>query len=139
MIYADYAATTPLDKKVLEKMMPYFSENYGNPSSMHAFGREASSEVENARGEIAKIINARKNEIYFTSGGTESDNWALTSVLNSEKNHIITTSIEHHAIINQCKNLHKNGVEVTFVEADENGIISTEKIKNSIKSNTALI
>ncbi len=141
MIYADYAATTPLDERVLKKMLPYFNKSFGNSASVHAFGREAASELENAREVIAKAINAQKNEIYFTSGGTESDNWALESVLGNNKKRIITSNIEHHAVLNKCKELEKRGAMVTYLEADGLGIIDAEKIKSAVFSNkdTALI
>ncbi|MBR2860326.1 MAG: cysteine desulfurase [Clostridia bacterium] len=139
MIYADYAATTPLDKRVLDKMMPYFSAEFGNASSLHEAGRKCANAVENARQEIASIINADKNEIYFTSGGTESNNWALFGVVTKEKNHIITSSIEHHSVLNACKELEKRGCTVTYVSANESGIIDADEILKAITPQTAVI
>ena len=113
-IYFDHAATTPVCKEALEKMLPYFTEIYGNPNSQHAYGRESAKAVDEARDSIAKIINAKPSEVYFTAGGTESDNWALRGVANANKNkgkHIIISPIEHAAMIVTAKALEKNGFE----------------------------
>ena len=114
-IYFDHAATTPVDKRVFEKMVPYFTEIFGNANSQHAFGREAVSAVDEARDTIAKLINCKPSELYFTSGGTESDNWALRGVMEANKKngkHLITTVIEHPAMIQTCKQLEREGYEV---------------------------
>ncbi len=140
MIYADYAATTPVDKEVAQSIYNLITTNYANASSVHSLGREASSLIENARKEIARILNAEKNEIYFTSGGTESDNWAIQGVLEATgKKHIITTCIEHHAVLNTCKNLEKKGIKVTYLSVDQDGRIDLNQLKNSITDDTALI
>ena len=141
-IYMDNAATTNVKKEVIEEMLPYFGEIFGNPSSVHLFGRKARKAVEQAREQVAKAINAMPEEIYFTSGGTESDNWAIkgtVKTLKDKKNHIITSQIEHHAILHTCEQLEKEGVEVTYLPVDEYGLISLEDLKNAIKPNTMLI
>lgn len=141
-IYMDNAATTNVKKEVIEEMLPYFGEIFGNPSSVHLFGRKARKAVEQAREQVAKAINAMPEEIYFTSGGTESDNWALkgtAKTLKGKKNHIITSQIEHHAILHSCEQLEKEGVEVTYLPVDEYGLISIEDLKKAIKPNTMLI
>ncbi|MFZ7133874.1 MAG: cysteine desulfurase NifS [Eubacteriales bacterium] len=141
-VYLDYAATTPVDREVVEAMMPYFTEYFGNPSSIYFEGREARKAVDEARGKIAKAIHAKDNEIFFTAGGTEADNWAIKGVAMGNKkkgNHIITTSIEHHAVLHTCEYLEKNGFEVTTLAVDENGRIDIEELKKSIKENTILI
>ncbi len=140
MIYADYAATTPLDKDVLEKMMPYFNVSFANASSTHSMGRECAAAIEKARCEIADIINAEKNEIYFTSGGTESDNWAINGIIEANMgNHIITSEIEHHAILNCCDALKSKGKRITLVNVDKFGKVDLEQLKGSIINDTALI
>ena len=140
MIYADFAATTPLDKDVLEKMLPFFYGEFANASSTHAMGRSSASYIENARKEIAEIINADKSEIYFTSGGTESDNWAIKDIIDANQGkHIITTQIEHHAVLNCCEALEKNGVRVTYLSVDKYGRIDLNELRNSITKDTALI
>ena len=141
-IYMDNAATTNVKKEVIEEMLPYFGEIFGNPSSVHLFGRKARKAVEQAREQVAKAINAMPEEIYFTSGGTESDNWAIkgtVKTLKGKKNHIITSQIEHHAILHTCEQLEKEGVEVTYLPVDEYGLISIEDLKKAIKPNTMLI
>ncbi|MBR6765410.1 MAG: cysteine desulfurase [Clostridia bacterium] len=140
MIYADFAATTPLDKDVLEKMLPFFYGEFANASSTHAMGRSSASYIENARKEIAEIINADKSEIYFSSGGTESDNWAIKDIIDANQGkHIITTQIEHHAVLNCCEALEKNGVRVTYLSVDKYGRIDLNELRNSITKDTALI
>lgn len=137
MIYADYASTTPLDATVKNKI-EYCESFFGNTSSVHAFGRQAKELLENARADIANAIGCKKNEIYFTSGGTEADNWALFGVL-KQGDHLITTAIEHHAILNTAEFLMQNGIEVTFILPDEDGVVSPQKVKEAIKENTRLI
>ena len=140
MIYADYAATTPLDEEVFEKMKSCFFEDFANPSSVHCLGRSAAKNIEEARKIIAEIINCQKNEIYFTSGGTESDNWAISGYVKANNvKHIITSQIEHHAVLNVCKDLEKQGVKVTYLPVDFSGRINTEKLIESITEETGLI
>lgn len=143
-IYADNAATTALDKRVLDAMMPYLTTVYGNPSSLYKIGNEAQSAVESSRAKIAELIGAKSpNEIYFTSGGSESDNWALKGIchaLKSQgKNHIITSKFEHHAILHTCKALEKEGFEVTYLDVYENGIVHPADVENAIKDTTAIV
>ena len=114
-------------------MMPYFTENFGNASSFHTFGREAKTALDKARGQVANLINAKPNEIYFTAGGTESDNWAIEGVAfahRSKGNHIITTKIEHHAVLHTCQWLEKQGFEVTYLDVNEEGFVDLEELKN---------
>lgn len=141
MIYADYAATSPLDPEVLTAMLPYFSETFGNGTSLHTFGREAARAVEAARETVAQILGAEKREIYFTSGGTESDNWAIRGTVGDEPRglHVITSAIEHHAILETLAHLEKQGLEVTYLPVDSMGRVKPEDVKNAIKSNTVLI
>jgi len=141
-IYLDYAATTPTDPEVLEAMKPYFTQHFGNPSSIHAFGQETRKAVEAARGKIASFLGARDEEIIFTSGGTEADNAALFGILwaNGKKgNHVVTTSLEHHAIIEPMQFLEKRGFEVTFIKPDAQGKISPDDIKAAITDKTVLV
>lgn len=141
-VYLDHSATTATDSAVLEKMLPYFTEVYGNASSQHTEGQNSAKAVELARIQVAKALNASPNEIYFTSGGTESDNTAIKGVALSRRDkgkHIITTAIEHHAIIESCKDLEKQGFEVTYLEPDTDGIVSAEKVKNAIREDTILV
>jgi len=141
-IYLDYAATTPVDKSVLEAMLPYFSDIFGNPSSFHSFGQEAKKAVEGARRIIASFIGAGPDEIVFTGGGTESNNFAVKGVAykNRKKgNHIITSSIEHHAVINPCKFLETQGFEVTYLPVDRTGLVDPDEVKRAINERTILI
>ncbi|MDO4288861.1 MAG: cysteine desulfurase NifS [Eubacterium sp.] len=141
-IYLDNAATTPVDPRVLEEMLPYFSEKFGNPSSVYLEGREARRAVEAARLQLAQAINADPKEIYFTAGGSESDNWAIKGVAMKNKkrgNHIITTAIEHHAVLHTCEYLEKQGFEVTYLPVDDKGLISLEDLKNAIRDETILV
>ncbi|HOB20090.1 MAG TPA: cysteine desulfurase NifS [Candidatus Atribacteria bacterium] len=141
-VYMDHAATTYTKPEVLEEMLPYFTEVFGNPSSVHGFGRQARRALDHARERTAKALNAQPSEIFFTAGGSESDNWAIkgTALANRDKgNHIITTSIEHHAVFDTCKFLEKNGFEVTYLPVDEYGMVSVEKLKEAITDRTILI
>jgi len=142
IIYIDNAATTKLSKKVLNEMMPYLTKNYGNPSSIYSLAQESASAIKKAREKTAKVLGAQPNEIYFTSGGTESDNWAIKGVAdaNREKGkHIITTSIEHHAVLHTCYYLEKQGFEVTYLPVESNGIINLNDLKKAIRKDTILI
>lgn len=141
-IYMDNAATTPVKKEVLDAMIPYYTEKYGNPSSIYSLGSVSKVAVENAREQVAKAIGADKKEIFFTSGGSEADNWAIRGVANYYKNkgnHIITTKIEHHAILHTCEYLQKNGYNVTYLNVDEYGLIDLEELENAITDKTILI
>ena len=142
LLYFDHAATTPVKDEVLQEMLPYFTNNFGNPSSIYSIGRRSKKAVENARTKVAKAIECQEKEIYFTSCGSESDNLAVKGVAFANKNkgnHIITSKIEHPAILNTCKNLEENGFEVTYLNVDENGFIDLQELKNSIKPETILI
>jgi cysteine desulfurase len=141
-VYLDYSATTFTKKEVLDEMLPYFTEYYGNPSSFYSFAYKNKLAIDKAREEVAKTINADKNEIYFTSGGAEADNWAIKGIAYSKKytgNHIITSKIEHHAITNTLKFLEKNGFEVTYLDVDDMGVINLQQLKDSIKETTVLV
>lgn len=141
-IYFDHAATTPVDRRVLEKMLPYFTENFGNPNSQHAFGRETVAAVDAARDEIASLIGAKPSEIYFTSGGTEADNWALrgaAQALAHKGKHLIVSAVEHPAMIATAKDLAKKGFEVTFAEVDEYGKTDLAKLERAIRPDTTFI
>lgn len=142
LIYLDNAATTQLYPEVLKEMEPYFTEYYGNPSSIYQFAQKSKHAIERAREEIASVIGAKSEEIYFTGGGSESDNWALKAVAEAcagKGKHIITSKIEHHAILHTCEYLEKRGYEVTYLDVDENGIIDLEQLKNAIRPDTILI
>ena len=141
-IYLDNAATTAVSPEVLTAMLPYFTECYGNPSSIHSTGRDAHKAVDAARRQVAAAINADPSEIYFTAGGSESDNWAIkgTAFAKRDKgNHIITTAIEHHAVLHTCQWLEKQGFEVTYLPVDENGLVSVEDVEKAITDKTILI
>ena len=141
-IYFDNAATTPVRKEVLDMMLPYFTEYYGNASSVYEIARNSKKAIDEAREKVAKALNAETNEIFFTAGGSESDNWALKGVaeaLSDKGNHIITTSIEHHAILHTCEYLQTKGFEVTYLPVDEYGKIRLEDLKAAIRPTTILI
>ena len=141
-IYVDNAATTKVAPEVLEAMLPYFTENYGNPSSIYQEGRTAKTAIEKARDQVAAAIGAQPKEIYFTGSGSEADNWAIRSVaknLKNKGNHIITTAVEHHAVLHTCKDLEKQGFEVTYLPVDKLGRVSPEAVKAAIKDTTILI
>ena len=133
--YLDYAATTPTHPEVVKAMLPYFTDSFGNPSSIHAYGQEAKGTIEEARIEVAKLIGARDEEVVFTSGGTEADNFALEGVafaIESKWNHIITSSIEHHAVIKTCEFLEKRGFDVTYLPVDEYGRVNPNDVKKAV-------
>jgi len=141
-IYLDHAATTPTRPEVVEAMLPYFTDAFGNPSSIYSYGQEARGAVEEARTEVAELIGARSEEIIFTSGGTEADNFALKGVAFANEgkgNHIITTSIEHHAVLEVCKFLEKRGFRVTYLPVDEYGLVVPQDVKRAITDKTILI
>lgn len=164
-VYLDYAATSPVKPEVLEAILPYLTENFGNPSSIHYWGRAARTAVDEAREKVAQFLGATPREIIFTSGGSESDNLAIKGIISKfeDRNskqiqnsniqlsengqrttdnfnpHIITSVFEHHAVLNTCKALEKNGIEVTYIKPNQDGIIGTEEIKKAIKDNTVLV
>lgn len=141
-IYMDNAATTPVKKEVLDEMLPYFTEKYGNPSSVYSLGGKSKRAVEESREKIAKAIGANSREIFFTGSGSEADNWAIKGIAYANKhkgNHIITSKIEHHAVLHTCEYLEKNGFEVTYLDVDEYGLVNLEDLKNAIKDNTILV
>ena len=141
-IYLDNAATTKVRPEVVEEMLPYFTEKFGNPSSVYEFASQNKSAVDKAREIIANSLGTKSQDIYFTAGGSESDNWALKATAEAYKekgNHIITSKIEHHAILHTCEYLEKNGFEVTYVDVDENGIIKLDQLKKAIRPTTILI
>ncbi len=134
-IYLDYAATTPTHPEVVKAMLPYFTEAFGNPSSIYSYGQEAKGAIEEARAKVADLIGARSEEIVFTSGGTEADNFALKGVAyanESKGNHIITSAIEHHAVIETCKFLERRGFKVTYLPVDEYGLVDPDDVKKAI-------
>ena len=141
-IYLDHAATTAARPEVVEAMLPYFTEKFGNPSSVYKFSQNNKAVITECRESIAKSLNARGNEIYFTAGGTESDNWALKAAAEayqSKGKHIITTKIEHHAILHTAQYLESKGYEVTYLDVDENGIVKLDQLKQAIRPDTILI
>lgn len=142
LIYLDNAATTRIKSEVLNEMMPYLSKEYGNPSSLYSVGRNAKKAIEKARTQVAKLINCDSNEVYFTSCGSESDNTALKGYAYKNRgkgNHIITSKIEHPAILESCKNLEEKGFEISYINVDENGRIDLTELENAIKPTTILI
>lgn len=142
LIYMDNAATTAVKPEVFEKMKPYFMENYSNPSSVYSFAGEAKKAVDDARDIIAGALNAKAAEIYFTGGGSEADNWAIKATAEAYKNkgkHIITSAIEHHAVLHTCGWLERHGYEVTYLPVDDNGTVSPEKVEEAIRPDTILI
>lgn len=141
-IYMDNSATTPVRKEVVKEMLPYMTDNFGNPSSIYDPGKVSKHAIEKARKKVADAIGAEENEIYFTSGGTESDNWALKGIAFANRNkgkHIVTSSIEHHAILHSCSWLEGEGFEVTYLPVDKYGMVSSEELRNAIRDDTILI
>ncbi len=141
-VYLDHAATTYTKPEVLEEMLPYFTEIYGNPSSIHSFGREARKAMDFARERTAKAIHAQPSEIFFTGGGSEADNWAIKGVALGHKkkgNHIITTSVEHHAVSHTCEYLEEMGFSVTYLPVDSDGLVTPEQVREAITDKTILI
>lgn len=142
VIYLDNAATTKPAPEVVEAMLPYYTEHYGNPSAIYSIAAECKEAVNSSRDTIARVLGAKSNEIYFTAGGTESDNWALKAAYeaySSKGNHIITTKIEHHAILHTCDYLESKGCEVTYLDVDEYGVVDLEQLKAAIRPETILI
>ncbi|MGN0632269.1 MAG: cysteine desulfurase NifS [Oscillospiraceae bacterium] len=142
-VYADNAATTRVTESVLNEMLPYFTEGYGNASSIYSLGMNAAKTVLASREKVAKALGAKTNEIYFTGGGSESDNWIIKGAAeNGEKKgkkHIITTAVEHHAVLHTCNYLEKHGFEVTYLPVDENGLVSAEQVEKAIRPDTCLV
>ena len=141
-IYLDNAATTRTAQEVVAAMLPYFTESYGNPSSIYELGQRSKEAITNAREEIARVIGAKTEEIYFTGGGSEADNWAIKAAYEAYKNkgnHIITTKIEHHAVLHTCQYLEKQGARVTYLDVDENGLVDLEQLQKAISPETILI
>lgn len=141
-IYLDNSATTRIDDRVLEEMLPYLKSNYGNASSLYSLGRESKKAIEDARDKVAKILNCKSSEIYFTSGGSESDNTAIKGIARANRkkgNHIITSKIEHRAVLETCKTLEKEGFEITYLDVDRYGRVDIEKLKSVIRKDTILI
>ena len=141
-IYLDNAATTPVRKEVVDAMLPFFTENFGNPSSVYQLAQINKKAIDEAREKIAKYLGANTNEIFFTSGGTEADNWAIKGIAEANKskgNHIITSKIEHHAVLHTCEYLEKQGFEVTYLDVDEYGRVCPEDVKKAIRPTTILI
>ncbi len=142
-VYLDYNATTPIDPRVLEEMMPYLTEYYGNPSSIHSFGRKGKEALDKAREQVSLLISANPKEIIFTSGGSESANFAIKSTalkgLSDNKNHLITTKVEHECVLESFMFLERQGFEVTYLDVDSEGLIDLDELRDSIKDNTALV
>lgn len=141
-VYLDYSATTPVKEEVLKEMIPYFTEKFGNPSSLYDIGLESKEAVTHAREQVAALINAKPQEIYFTAGGTEADNWAVFGTvekLKSKGNHIITTKIEHHAMLHSCAFLEKEGCQITYLDIDHEGRIDLKQLEDAITDKTVLI
>lgn len=142
LVYFDHAATTPVRQEVIEAMLPYFNQKFGNASSIYAIGRESKKAIEESRDRVACALGAQPREIFFTGSGTEADNWAIKGVAYANKqkgNHIITTAIEHHAVLHTCQYLESDGFEVTYLPVDENGLVKPEQVRDAIKPNTILV
>ncbi|MBD7913294.1 MULTISPECIES: cysteine desulfurase NifS [Clostridium] len=141
-VYMDYAATTFVKPEVLEEMMPYFTEKFGNPSSFYEISRITKRAIDESRGKIAKALNSESDEVYFTGGGSEADNWAIKGIASAYKNkgnHIITTKIEHHAVLHTCEYLEKQGYKVTYLDVDKEGFINLDDLRNAITDETILV
>lgn len=142
-VYADNAATTAVAPQVVEEMLPFLTEHYGNPSSLYALGQTAHNAVEEARGQVAALLGAQPEEIYFTSGGSEADNWAIRGVAQMQapkgKRHIVTTKFEHHAVLHTVERLQREGFEATFLDVHENGIVRVEELEAALREDTALV
>lgn len=141
-VYLDYSATTPVKKEVLDTMLPYFTENFGNPSSLYSVAAPSKDAIATARGQVASLTHADPKEIFFTSGGTEADNWAIMGVADAFKNkgnHIITTKIEHHAVLHTCEYLEKHGYDVTYLDVDSEGRVNPADLEQAITDQTILI
>jgi cysteine desulfurase len=141
-VYLDYSATTPVKKEVLQEMLPFFSEDFGNPSSLYTIGQTSKEAIMKARNRVASLIGARDNDVFFTSSGTEADNWAIfgvTDALKSKGNHVITTKIEHHAMLHSCQFLEKHGYDVTYLDVKPNGIVDPKALEEAITDKTVLI
>ncbi len=141
-VYMDYSATTYVKPEVLEEMLPYFTEKFGNPSSFYGISRETKRAIDKAREQIAEALNCLLDEVYFTGGGSEADNWAIKGIASAHKNkgnHIITTKIEHHAVLHTCEYLEKNGFDVTYLDVDEEGFIKLDDLRNAITDKTILV
>ena len=141
-VYFDHAATTFVKDEVLKEMMPYFKDNFGNASTVYQIGQKSKAALDSARERVAKVFNCSANEIFFTGSGSEADNWAIKGYAYANKNkgnHIITSAIEHHAVLHTCQSLEKDGFEVTYLPVDENGKVSLDDVRASIKENTILI
>jgi cysteine desulfurase len=142
MIYFDHAATTPVRTEVIEEMLPYFNQKFGNPSSIYSLGRDSKKAIEEAREKVAKAIGAQPREIFFTGSGTEADNWAIKGVAyaNRQKGkHIITSAIEHHAVLHSCQYLESDGFEVTYLPVDADGLVTAEQVRAAIRPDTILV
>lgn len=141
-VYMDYSATTPVKQEVLETMSPYFTEHYGNPSSLYTIGQESKAAISNARRQVASIIGADEKEIYFTACGTESDNWAIFGTADAKKGkgkHIITSKIEHHAVLHSCQQLEKQGCDVTYLDVEPDGTINPQALKAALRDDTVMV
>lgn len=142
-VYADNAATTAVSPQVVEAMLPYLTEHYGNPSSLYTLGQTAHNAVEAARGQVAALLGAQPEEIFFTSGGSEADNWAIRGIAGMQarkgKRHIVTTKFEHHAVLHTVERLQKEGFEVTYLDVHENGIVRIEEVEAALRDDTALV
>ncbi|AOR23182.1 cysteine desulfurase NifS [Clostridium taeniosporum] len=141
-VYMDYAATTYVKPEVLEEMLPYFTQQFGNPSSFYGISRTTKMAIDESREKVAKALNCDVSEVYFTGGGSEADNWAIKGIASAHKNkgnHIITTKVEHHAVLHTCQYLEKLGFEVTYLDVDEEGFINLEDLKNAITDKTILV
>ncbi len=141
-VYADNAATTPIDSRVLEAMLPYLKENWGNPSSAYSKGREAASPLADSRAKIASLLGCKPSEIFFTSSGSEADNWAIKGAASAARNkgrHIITTKFEHHAVLGAMKSLERDGYEVTYLDTKKNGLITPEAVESAMRDDTVLV